>query len=477
MPRSRLAWALLGLAALLRAALALLRPLQVDEAYSLHVAALPLQQGLQILRSLDVHPPLFLYLLHGWLALHSSDGAIRLRMVVFGVASVWLLYAIVLRWHGPRAAVVAMLCASAMPSLIFYDSMIRMYAPFDTLALLSFLLLSILLTRSDLSVAGRRALWVGWVLVSALSWYTLYLGFFITLAQLLYVALLRRDALPRALLGTACAAVAFAPQWSTLAYQLPRGGLAFPFYAQHQLQALLELAGQATIAVQMHGNDVLAIAAGVLAWGWMAAALALAAPGNRASLALWLGAPAALTLAYGVLAHKLLYADRYYLLLAYALCAWTGVAVDRLAQRIPARATRPAALLAAGVLLGIAVLYVFNPVLYTANWPGVAALLRTRSQPNDLIVFDQGSPFFVLERGTSLGRHPLLVVLRRSDVAGSIRLSQTFNRVWLVLFQSGPVDPDNALFSALRARRTVAGVWSYPRALPAENVEVILFER
>jgi Dolichyl-phosphate-mannose-protein mannosyltransferase len=476
-PRSRAAWAVLALALGTRVALALLRPLHVDEGYGLHVAALPLPEGLHILRSLDVHPPLFLTLVHALLALRASDLAIRLSMAAFGVASVWLLYAIVLRWHGPRAALTAAFCASVMPSLIFYDSLIRMYAPFDALALLSFWLLSIVLTREDLSAGARRALWVAWSLTTALAWYTLYLGFFVTLAQLGYAALLRRDVLPRMLAGTGCAALLFAPQWATLAYQLPRGGLAFPFYAHHELQALLELPGQATIAVQTHGNDLVASLAGIVAWLWLASALVLAARGSRRSLALWLGASAGLTLAYSLLAHKLLYTDRYYLLLAYALCAWTGIALDRVADRLANRARRPLALLAAGTLGALGLLYAFDAALYTADWPAVAAVLQSRSQPKDLIVFDQGSSFFVLERGTSLARHPLLVVLRRSDVAGSTRLSRPFPRVWLVLFQSGPVDPDNALLAALRQRRHVAGVWSFPRALPAESSVVVLFQR
>jgi len=475
-PRSRLAWAVLALAALLRITLAMLRPLQVDEGYTLHVAALPLQAGLHILRTLDVHPPLFLLLVHAWLGLHSPDAGIRLRMALFGIASVWLLYAIVVRWHGERAALIAAFCAAVMPSLIFYDSMIRMYAPFDALALTSFLLLSILLTRADLKISSRRALWTGWAIVTALLWYTLYLGVMVSLAQLLYVALLRRDALVRVLTALACAGLLFAPQVGTLAYQLPRGGLAFPFYAQHELQALWELAGQATIAVQSHGNVVWASLGSLVGWAWIAAALALVAPRNGRSLVLWLGVPSALTLAYSLLAHKLLYTDRYYLLLAYALCAWSGIAADRIGEKLPATMRRPAGLLAGGALAALGILYTLNPALYTADWPAVAALLESHSQPKDLIVFEQGSPFFVLKRGVSLDHHPLLVILRRQDVARSSALSRPFARVWLVLFQSGPVDPDSKLLSALKARR-VAGVWEFPRALPAESALVVLFKR
>jgi len=96
--------AVLVLAAALRVALAILRPLQVDEGYSLQVAALPLPYMFQILRSFDVHPPLFSLMLHGWLSAHGPVVLLRLVFGLLGAVSVWLLYAIVRIWHGVRAA-------------------------------------------------------------------------------------------------------------------------------------------------------------------------------------------------------------------------------------------------------------------------------------------------------------------------------------------------------------------------------------
>ncbi|MDQ6780736.1 MAG: glycosyltransferase family 39 protein [Candidatus Eremiobacteraeota bacterium] len=476
MRSGRRLWAVLALAALLRVALALLRPLQVDEGYSLQVAGLPLANIFQILRTLDVHPPLFLLTLHGWLALHGSVVVLRVAFAVLGVVSVWLLYAIVRTWHGERAALGAALCAALMPSLLFYDVMLRMYAPFDTLALLTFFALSRLCARDDLSLQHRRALWVLWAFATAVMWYLLYLGLIVSAAQLLFVALLRRDALPRAVAGLGACTLAFFPQVPTFRSQLPHGGLAFPFYAQHQLQALGELAGQATIAVQTHGAAVWPVLAGVLAWCWLALVFAMSLRERSASLVVWLGAPAMLTLVYAAIAHKLLFEDRYYLLLAYALCAWTGLALDRLAVR-SREIARPIALVAAAALALLACLYAFDPAFYTADWPAVGALIQARSQPRDLIVFEQGSPFFVLKRGNSLGRHPLLVVLRRSELDDNIALSRRFDRVFLVLFQYGPVDPDGRFFAALRLHRQVRQAWTFARALPAENAVVILFQR
>ncbi len=465
---------LLG-ATVLRVAVALRRPLQVDEGYSLHLAALPVKAGLSAVATLDVHPPLFLLVTH---ALHSvgvADVGMRIIMAALGVAAVGMFYGIVRAWHGEHVALVAAAFAAFMPSLIFYDSMIRMYAPFDAFAVATFLLLSFLYTRKDLTVAQRRALWCGWALACGAMIQTLYLGFFVIAAQLAYAALMRRDGLARSLVGAAIACLAWLPQLPTFLNQLPRGGLAFPFYAQHQLAALFELPGQATIAVQTHGAGLVVVLASIFAWAWIAISVAAGLRGNGASLALWMGVPALVTLAYSAIAHKLLYTDRYYLLFAYALCALTGVALARAAEKRIALGVGCGVV--AGAIVGVlGCAYAFDDRLYTADWPGVAQLLGERTQPRDLIVMEQGSPFFVLERGPVLGRHPLVLVFHRGQVGPTLNLVKPFRRVWLLLFQSGPVDPNDDMVVGLEKRYRLAGLWAFERWLPAENASVVLFE-
>ena len=476
MPRARaLFLATLGLAALMRVVPALRRPLQVDEAYTLHVAAMPVAQILRTLRDVDVHPPLFHLLLHALSALSIPDIAIRLLMVSLGVACVALLYGIVRMWHGERAALIAAFCTAVMPSLIFYDVTIRMYALFDALALGSFAILSLLYTHDALPVAQRRLLWTAWGLTVTLLWYTQYLGFIVVAAQLLFALAARRDGLVRSLAGAACAFAAWLPQLGTFVHQLPNGGVAFPGYAEHQLSAFYELVGQSTIAVQTHGAAYFVAWTSLIAWLWLGAALVLALPGNGRALPVWLCAPAALTLVYGALAHKLLYVDRYYLLLAFGLCALTGIALDRLYAR--QRIGSAPAWVAAAALGAFGCMYAFVPAYYTADWPAVAGLLDARALSGDLIVFDQGSPFFALDRMRALGHHPLIVIFHRADVQGAIRLAHPFRRLWLVLFQSGPVDPDADVLRTLARTYKPAGYWEFVRQLPAESASVVLFQR
>ncbi|MBV8667667.1 MAG: glycosyltransferase family 39 protein [Candidatus Eremiobacteraeota bacterium] len=464
-------WAVLALAAIMRVVPAVRRPLQVDEAYALHVASLPIAHMLHAIATLDVHPPLFWLVLHPLVVIGVPDLALRLCMAALGVGCVALLAWLVRLWHSDTAALIAAFCAAVMPSLIFYDITIRMYVLFDCFTLLSFALLSFLCTRDDLSVEQRRAAWWGWTLCTVLLLYTQYLAFTVIAAQLLYIVLLRRDALVRSLAGTAAACVLWLPQLPIFLQQLPRGGLAFPFYEHHELSALYELAGQATIGVQTHGAAYMALWTSLVAWLWFAGAAIIGLPGNRRSLAVWLLVPAAITLVYGLLAHKLLFVDRYYLVFALGLCALTGIAVQRLGARSVAGAVAGVALAAMGAL------YAFDSDYYTADWPGVAGVLKARAQTGDLIVFDQGSPYFALNRLHALDGHPLILVFRRADVAHIPKLARPFHRVWLVLFQSGPVDPQARILHDLAAVYHPAGYWEYLRRLPAEGASVVLFVR
>lgn len=456
--------------------MAVRHPLQVDEGYSLQLAALPLAKGLHAVAVLDIHPPLFLAIVHALVALHVPAIGIRLSMSGAGVASVAMLYWIVRRWHGEVAGLIGSAAAALMPSFIFYDPMIRMYALFDAFAIASFLILSVLYTAENLPVARRRVLWCAWSLACAAMIWTLYLGFIVIAAQLLYAAIVRRDGLGRSIAGGAAALLLWVPQWPTFWQQLPRGGLAFPFYASHPVQVLLELFGQSTIGVQTLGMSAAVIAVSAFAWVWVTSVLAIALPGNGKSLCVWMAVPAALTLAYGLVSHKLLYTDRYYLLFTYALCALTGVAVTRLAQRRPVAATAfGTAILACIAIAGS--LYVFDQRLWTADWNAVGTLLHESSRDGDIIVFEQGSPFFVLERGDALDHRPLYLVFRRSDVVPAARIVRPFRRVWLVVFQAGPVDPNFDIYRGFTQTYRVAATWEYPRWLSAESASVVLFDR
>jgi hypothetical protein len=347
--------------------------------------------------------------------------------------------------------------------------------------------LTILLTRGDLSAVARRALWSGWALCTAAQWYTLYLGPVVSLSQLAFIAALRRDALVRALIGAGAAVVLWLPQLLTFVAQMHRGGIAFALFRGHEALGIAEIPGVATVGTQagdvitllfeppsVAGDAYLALVGAALFW-LVAMFVVVMRVAGRTMLP-WLGAPSLLLIAYSLAAHKLLYADRYHLMLAYALAAWTGVALAYALRSMPRLATA-AAIAGCAALAALAIAYVALPAYSTAPWPAIAALLRHETKPGDIIVLDQGNPLWVLEESGALRDRPVFVVFSGAGLAAKLAQIDPYRRVWYVGFQTGPVDPTGLVERHLLARWRLIAVSPFRDALPAERVDVLLFQR
>jgi mannosyltransferase len=192
-----------------------------DEAFSVYLASMA--PGEIIARTAaDIHPPLYYFLLHGWmLAVGSSEFALRFLSLMFGVLTVPLFFLLsrrLLRFlspnMAPKAGLLAMAASAIAPFYVWYSQEGRMYT------LLTFLgaLASLLLLRLLAGDARRpRVELVIWVAVSVTVIYTHFYGFFLLAFHLLYV--LCRSAFDSAsrrvarnlLLATAVSVLAYLP--------------------------------------------------------------------------------------------------------------------------------------------------------------------------------------------------------------------------------------------------------------------------
>ncbi|MBC5805072.1 MAG: hypothetical protein DLM53_01395 [Candidatus Eremiobacter antarcticus] len=453
---------------------ALRRAIHTDERISLEWAANSGDQIIEILRAYDAHPPLFFLFLHVFGLAQAPEWLPRIVMVAFGTASVALLFAVVRLWVTPQAALVAALCAAFMPSLIFYDTWIRMYVVSDFFALLAFFALSVLLTTDDLSARRRRFWWGAWTLCTAVGPYLLYIGWFFTAAQVLYVLTLRRHAAVRALTGASAAALMWLPQLPTFLRQTHVGGLNFASYQHHELRALALLPGQATFVPELEGY-VAALGA-MLAWLGIIFSLWCTLKIAPRSILPWLGAPAVLLLLYSAASNKWIYLDRYYLMLAYGVAAWAGC-VFQWALNANKRPVLGALAVVLTTLLVLGTLYGVDSAFYTADWPGVQSLLLSGSQPRDLFVLEQGMSRWALMRNPTIKRHPYILVWFRPDVENSWRLLKPYRRVWLVAYQPRGVDPQLDLLSHLQHDYHLSLFHEFQKVMPAESVSVGLFVR
>ena len=465
-------WGILAVAAILRSIEAVRRPLQVDEALTLDMAGLPLRQGVALIGA-DVHPPLILVLLRPFEALHAPDIVPRLFMVAFGIASIALVYAIVDLWAGRTPALFAMALAAVMPTLIFYDTWVRMYAPFSAIELLGWYCLSVVIARSDLPVVARRAALCGWVTCTIASSYLLYLALFVLLSQLLWIALAKRAALPKAVAGAVIAFVAFLPQLPVFIHQLSFGGQSWPWGLEHPGAAIFRIPGEALFHPE---TDVWLDPIHIVAIVGVAAAFIALFFFSRGTALPWLGLSSVLVVLASLARHESLYLDRYFLLLGYAACAWSGVALARLAS-----ARNTGKLVVIGIIAAVAALgcsRATDPYYYTADWPAVWAFITARAMSDDAVVAEEPSSLLVLKRIAPETAFAQVGV----DGGGSIAKAKTeeirtYKRVWLVLFGASAVDPNDDLIKDLGAYYHFASVTRFVRSTSGETVTVARLDR
>ena len=462
-------WAILAVGFVLRLVEALGRPLQVDEALMVAEARLPLREGLANIAA-DVHPPLVLFILRPLELVHAPDIVLRLVMIAFGLCSIALLYAVVRRWADARTALLAAACVAILPTIAHYDTWIRMYAPLSTVELLSWYALTGLVLEPQAPVGRRRVLWALWTASSVAGAYLHYLAWISLAAQAIWVAVRqRRHLLPYAG-AAAVAVVAWLPQVRTFLDQTSRGGRSWAFALAHPASAVAQVPGQALL----HPETAFGIdAVHVFAIVWLAAAFAAVVIYRGGGALPWLGLSALLTVAGSLAAGLSLYGDRYFLPLGYAVCAWTAVGLDALWSRGSAyRVAAVGALVALGSFTG---LLAADPFYYTADWPSVAAYLQSHAAPGDPFIAEQSSSFLALAHYADLSGHRLVGVDGAADVPAAVAYARAHGHVWLVLFESTAVDPDEALVGGLTRDLTPLRYVRFPRASAAETVLVAEF--
>lgn len=465
-------WLILAAATALRIVEAVRRPLQVDEALTLDMAGLPLRQGIPLMGA-DVHPPLILVILRPFEALNAPDIVPRLFMVALGVASVVLVYAIVNLWAGRTPALIAMALAAVMPTIVFYDTWVRMYAPFSTFELLGWYFLSLVVVRDDLAVGARRALWCGWVACTIASMYLLYLALFVLASQLIWIAIRERTALTKAVVGAVVACVAFLPQLATFTHQMSFGGQSWPWGLEHPAAAIFRIPGEALLHPE---TDVWLDPIHIIAVIGLAVALATTLFFSRGTALPWLGLSSVLVVLVSLAKHESLYLDRYFLMLGYAACAWLGVALAHLASM-----RRPAALGVVGIVAAVAaygIVRATDPYFYTADWPAIWSFVMARASASDAVVAEQPSSLLVLKRIAPSTPFAQIGV----DGGGPVAAAKTekirgYKRVWLVLFGASAVDPNDDLIKDLNPYYRIDGVERFNRATTGETVTVAILDR
>lgn len=203
-------------------------PLWLDEALSVNIAKLPLGDIAEALRH-DGHPPLYYWLLHGWIRLAGDgDTAVRALSGLFAVATLPLLYLVGRRRGGLLLGWLAVVVLALNPFALRYATEARMYSMVMVEVLVGYLLLDDVVRR------GRSTWWrlAAIAVVSGLLLLTHYWSMWLlgTTGLALLVVWRKgttaevRGAALRAALAVAAGGVLFAPWLPTFLYQATHTG-------------------------------------------------------------------------------------------------------------------------------------------------------------------------------------------------------------------------------------------------------------
>ena len=369
-------------------------PLWLDEALSVNIASLPIDQIPDALRQ-DGHPPLYYVLLHGWMVLFGDgDVAVRALSGVAAVLALPLAYLAGRRRGGRLGALAVLLVTAVTPWGVRYGTEARMYALVFLLALAGWLVADDLLRRPS------RWRWLALMLITAalvLSHYwALYLGAgaVLLLAWRWWREPGARSGVLRVTTALAVGALAFVPWLPVFLDQVADTGTPWAT-ATRPTRAVVELAGgigggERYAEAILFGMLVLALVfVGLTAVEERGHRLVLdpaTVPGVRTEVAL-VAATAAVGLAVGFVTDAVFVA-RYAAVFLPMLLIAAGIGLARLPARWPLRA-------AALAVMALSVVGLFANVRDARSQGEEAAhAIAAEARPGDVVAFcpDQLGP-------------------------------------------------------------------------------------
>jgi mannosyltransferase len=153
-----------------------------DETYSVFMSKMSLSGILQAIPGADPSPPLYLFILHYWMALFgASEVAVRSLSVLFGVLAIPVIYVLGRRLFNEEAGLLAALILAFSTFNIQYSQEARMYSLMVLLALLSMYFFIRFVQRNTVAIS------VGYVISTTLLLYTHAYGVFVVIAQNVYL--------------------------------------------------------------------------------------------------------------------------------------------------------------------------------------------------------------------------------------------------------------------------------------------------
>ncbi len=452
-----------------------------DEGFSVYLARMDVDE-ITTRTAADIQPPLYYYLLHGWIGLFGDgERALRGLSVLFGVLTVPLTYAVAWQLFRSRlAGLLAALLVAVSPLHVWYGQEVRMYTLLTFLCLLSsYFLLLVVKAEKTGPVA---ILWTVYTLANVAALYTHYFAFFVLVFQALYVLAVwvagRGRPLHLVLGGLASGVATLLLYLPWLPQLITRYGTDVSYWpGQLKIHEVL-----VDIVLSFVGGESISEAAGILlAAGYglvlilcLLALLAQAMRGGQPEvdgrpypllfLLLYLLLPPALILALSYNTPK--FNARYVMVShpAFSLLLAGGLAAlwQRRAGSLGNVLRGALSAVALVFLLGVSAYADYDaytdPAFARADFRGAARYLQERIGPDETVILISGHMFPVFDYyAPGIERHllpdsPTLDTTRTLDYSIAADLNQWLagkDGVWLVLWQDEVVDPTGYLTAML----------------------------
>jgi mannosyltransferase len=385
----------LSLAALFTIALALrlyridAQSFWYDEGLTIALAIQPLD-AIARAAAADVHPPLYYWLLHGWvLLMGTGEAAARAFSAVCGAAAAVLTTILGRRWFGESAGWLAGIAATVSPFAIHYSQETRMYALAMLLAICLWLAFDAVIREQEMTGTPRtlrQSRWMWWTLYSLTALAALATHYFM-------VAFVAATALAGALVLRRNALLLWIALHLTLA-----GFFLWLVWESRERLAVWTFAKQPTDPLFILSDALRVFSLGPAAppvfWFWLigfVALLALALTTWRTSpratgMALaWLVVPLAAIIILSL--NQPYYKARFLLPALPAFHLLLGAGGSTLARRAPARSGAP---LTAIWLIAAAVTPLhnewFNPAFQRDDYRSLTQAIAATARPDDAIL-------------------------------------------------------------------------------------------
>lgn len=458
-----------------------------DEGFSIFLARSPLPD-LVLGTANDLHPPLFYSLLKVWLLPGFSEVWVRLFPLLWGVATVVLVWHIGRHFFRPAVGIWAAFFLALSPLHVAYSREVRMYIVLVFLSALSLYLAWRWATEAS------PGTWAGGIAATLLALYTQNLALFLLpveniLVMTTLVARRRWGALGHWLLGQVLLVLGYLPWFPITVYQTLFHKATW--LAPARPDQLRDVFPHLLFGEPRLGQETWWL---VAAYFWMAivllgASLALAKGRGRWENGLW-GVGWFLFLAgilVGVTTHFPIFQEKQFLMLTVPMALLAGWGVAALS-----RAGRVAALLLFLLLVAPSFLNLYGRHELADHppqeaWKELAAYMESHIQPGDALVINPGAAAptldLYLQIPISRTAYPQVYDLRVGNFAGQVAtpqlveavlrpLAENHRRIWLVECCLPTFwDPERYLPAWLES-------WGRPVDIPTfPGLEVRLYEK